>query len=707
MLSFAEVEFACVGATTVVDVVLLLTLAERRNYRHAVLPIVLLVVGTCLWHGGAFVHLFLFGVPGNWTRVVQCVSMWTMVAGLLLIPSAMLHGIWRLSRTGLATQTSLNYWYLAAYLPLVMLPPVCRSIAVDPSAEFFVLVHDWVMLYAVWLGLVNVFAAIGMLRLRRRFTESSSRQFLFWMALALVALALYQSFTLLYAFDEWPDQKPTLLLGVVVSPLLPVLLFAYFVVRFNFMRLVFKRTIIYGAIIAGLWLAHHILFAPLLRSLAERYLVDLGIVEAIVLVSLVLLYRPLRRRVAEALRYLMGSRVDITRQGCRRLSLELSGLIGRPPREILTWFVAGLKQSLSLKYATIWLFDPQGKNVEGYGAGPSLSPETVQLLANDLAEAGLASCDRDTAPTPAAADCLDAAGAALAVIFRQGNTSGLLLLGRTTRNRDLGEEEAGAVLLLCEQLAVTLNNSALQIEALAAERHALQNDKLSALGLLASSIAHEVKNPLSSIKTIATVMAEDLGDDHPHAEDLRLVLGEIDRLSTTTSQLLQFARPASSRGDASHLAPVIRGMLQMMRHLARQRGVELEAALPEELPSVRVDENALREICFNLISNSIEAAGANGRVVIRCYLSDEHVVAHFQDNGPGIPPEVQDRMFEPFVSTKPLGTGLGLYTINRRVQECGGDICCESGPERGTCFTVKLPCSIPQPTTTQPEIAHP
>lgn len=157
---------------------------------------------------------------------------------------------------------------------------------------------------------------------------------------------------------------------------------------------------------------------------------------------------------------------------------------------------------------------------------------------------------------------------------------GLLVFGRRKGHRDLSEEEVSAVVLLAEQLAITLNSRLLHAERLEAERKVLQSEKLSALGLLASSIAHEVKNPLSSIKTIATVLAEQLGPGSSHAEDLQLIAGEVDRLALTTSQLLAFARPSRKEGEPCQVERVLEGTLQVMRHLAKQREVSLDFQHP-------------------------------------------------------------------------------------------------------------------------------
>jgi signal transduction histidine kinase len=324
------------------------------------------------------------------------------------------------------------------------------------------------------------------------------------------------------------------------------------------------------------------------------------------------------------------------------------------------------------------------------GACEHLSDAEAETLRSGLLEAEMRFCVWGTAPTAVTADLIEAADASLAVVIAQQNVQGLLVVGRQRFQQQPNDEAINTLVLLVEQLAGAMNNSVLQSERMHAERRALQNEKLSTLGLLAGSIAHEVKNPLSSIKTIASVLAEQLGPSSVHGEDLQLILGEIDRLSTTTSQLLDFARPTAPNSQNA-LVPVLERTLHIMRHVAGQHDVTIDGPPQASLPSVTADESSLREIFFNLLSNSIDAAGAGGRVSIDCREEDGYLVTEFRDTGPGIAPEVQDRLFAPFFTTKPQGTGLGLYVVARRVRELGGEIRCHSAVGQGTSFIVKLP----------------
>jgi signal transduction histidine kinase len=224
----------------------------------------------------------------------------------------------------------------------------------------------------------------------------------------------------------------------------------------------------------------------------------------------------------------------------------------------------------------------------------------------------------------------------------------------------------------------------------------LQNEKLSTVGLLAGSIAHEVKNPLSAIKTLTAVLAEELGPASPHAEDLRMIRSEVDRLSATISQLLGFIRPARASREGCALEPLLQSTLGIMRHWAHERGVSIAPSCEAAAACVAADEATVREILFNLLKNAVEAVDRGGTVSVRTRVVDaadeaSHVVVEIQDNGRGLTPEVQDRLFEPFVTTKAAGTGLGLYLVGREVRAAGGRIDCRSSPQDGTLFTFTLP----------------
>jgi len=678
------------GAAAVFDTVLLLTLLERRNWPFVRLPIVNMILGLWLWHVGLFILFLLTGLPGSWPWTMQGCCMLAMSAGLLLMPCGMIHGTWRVWQSELEVQDRPQRVYRFSYVPLLILFPLAPLYFTPGRGNFYAVTASLELPYFLFVGLVNLVAAGVFLSAAPGLKLPQARPFFRQMAFVLLALTALKGVLLLLR-AAWPQGEQNWMFFLALSPLIPALLFAYFVIRYQFLQIILERTFVYGAILAGVLLLHQLVFQDVSAALPESYRLHLVFLEAVTLAALIFFYKPLRQRTAEALRYFLGVRVSVIRERLRQLARDLSARAGTRPAELFDWFVRDLKDALQVEYVASWLFNDAGEIDSRWGDTDYWPEERAVWLYGHMRSADLVTCSRRQAPERQVMRCFQETAAALAVIKATAKVAGLLVVGRGRHNRDLGEEETNAVLLLVEQLAITADNSILQAERREAERRALQNEKLSALGLLASSIAHEVKNPLSAIKTIATVLAEDLGPDSPHAQEVNVILGEVDRLACTTEQLLRSVRPPASSSGPTSIPEVLGGTLRLLRHLAGKQNIAIETNLADNLPLVQAGEQPLREIFLNLLTNSLEAAGAGGRVLIRCHCDNGFVVTEVNDNGPGIAEEVRSHLFEPFLTTKQNGTGLGLYVVGRHVGELGGSIRCESGPGRGTSFTVKLP----------------
>jgi signal transduction histidine kinase len=472
------------------------------------------------------------------------------------------------------------------------------------------------------------------------------------------------------------------------------ILFGYVLLRFNFFRLALERAIVYGAVLAAVAMLHQFVFQEASLALPRSGRYALVAIEAALLGMVVILYRPLRERIAETIRTFTGTRLADRRDRLRDFSMRLSAQVQRPQVAILAWFATELTAALDVDFVAGWIFWPPGTVHARYGDAARLTDEYATCLAEHMRTRSQATCYPPYALGPGRLEAFQQAGISMAVRREHDGVAGLLLVGKHARSRDPSDEEASAIVLLVEQLAITLDNSRLIADRLVAERRAGHLEKLSALGLMSSAIAHEIKNPLSAVKTIAAVLGENLGPDSPHAEDVAVIRGEIDRLAATTQQLLALTRPqpiGENGENAVCVRQVLTSTAQLLSRLARPREISLETHIADDLPAVRGDEATLREIVFNLVSNSLDAAPAGGHVMLRGERINGHVVIEVRDDGHGISAAVMARLFEPFVTTKTTGTGLGLYVVRRRVAELGGDIECASVPG-DTTFLVKIPC---------------
>lgn len=688
---FTSLELLAYGAAVVTDTVLLATLLDRRNFARVMLPLVIFTVSVWLFHLATFCHAYFDALETNWAAGIHLTLMIAMLVGLAVMPSALLHLLWRLRASGFALNTPPDARIVVLYWPLLLTPAVARAFGVDPRERFLELCRPFAVPYLVWAGLVVVATVVVSYRVARREEDPAQQKFFRLLGSSLIATAAL-AFVAVPAALIWPNSPPVLQLLAVLAPVVPVALFTYFVVRFNFLRLFTERTLIYAAVSVVLLLAYELASNRMHAQIRQRWGINAAILQGALLVSLIMLAPPLRRRVLEALRYLVSSqRMVALRAKIRHLAVRITERAGETPAALCEGFADDLRQALSLSYVSAWLADGDGRLTPLAPASSSLPPVDITTLYADLQSEPHTLYTWRDAPTASALAALQHCDASGAIVFAARRVRGLLVLGRRSRNRDFGEEEASILVVLVEQLAVAMENSQLQQDRLAAERQAQQNERLRSLGLLASAVAHEVRNPLSAIKTIAAVVAEDLGATSPHADDLHLIVSESNRLSQTTSELLAFARPAPDVGPAGSFTATLNSTLAVLRHHARQREITLDAEIPAGLPGVRIGGSALQEIFFNLLNNSIEATGRGGRVTVSCRQSNGHVVAEVCDNGPGIEPAIQNQLFQPFVTTKDSGGGMGLYIVGCRVREAGGAIECASRADHGTTFIVRLP----------------
>jgi signal transduction histidine kinase len=258
----------------------------------------------------------------------------------------------------------------------------------------------------------------------------------------------------------------------------------------------------------------------------------------------------------------------------------------------------------------------------------------------------------------------------------------------------LSGEIQAAMRLLCEQLPAAIDVARLIGEKLRLERELAERERLAALGQMAASISHNLKNPLGSIKTILQVQLENPEMPDSLKSETQMVLAEISRLSNKLGQLLQFSRPAilGETAGVCDLAEVLKEVTEVLRHEAERKGTHLEILSNGNVP-VAVGREAVSDITSNLVVNAIEAASPNGNVRVLIAQENGKAYLRVEDNGKGIPADLRDKVMQPFFTTKTQGTGLGLAIVAKRVAEANGTLELESPTTegRGTRFSVRLP----------------
>ena len=230
------------------------------------------------------------------------------------------------------------------------------------------------------------------------------------------------------------------------------------------------------------------------------------------------------------------------------------------------------------------------------------------------------------------------------------------------------------------------------------ERERLR-DRLAAVGEMAAVIAHEVKNPLAGIEVMAGLLRRKI----PDAPDAQMVLTDIiseaKMANAIVQEVLDFVRPIRLQVEHTSIADAVQGAIQLADSKGKRGNVEVSVKLPDGLPHINADQHQITQVFTNLLMNAYEAMGGKGRVTISADLmrledggdGRAAVLIEFTDNGPGIPPDVADKVFDPFFTTKAQGSGLGLAIVRKIVDAHDGRIDLRTTPGQGTTIRVTLP----------------
>jgi two-component system sensor histidine kinase HydH len=224
-----------------------------------------------------------------------------------------------------------------------------------------------------------------------------------------------------------------------------------------------------------------------------------------------------------------------------------------------------------------------------------------------------------------------------------------------------------------------------------------RSERLSTLGNMAARVAHEIRNPLSSIKGFATYLGARQGDEADR-EAARTMIGEVDRLNRVVAELLDFARPANLNIVDANLGDILERTVRLAETDARSGGVSLSLALQEGGdPALRVavDVERITQAMLNLVLNAVQATDLGGAVTLTILPARaDRAVIRVDDTGCGMAPEVLAQVFSPYFTTRATGTGLGLSIVAKIVEDHHGEIRMTSAPGSGTSVTLWLPLSL-------------
>ncbi|RXK55591.1 GAF domain-containing protein [Oleiharenicola lentus] len=253
------------------------------------------------------------------------------------------------------------------------------------------------------------------------------------------------------------------------------------------------------------------------------------------------------------------------------------------------------------------------------------------------------------------------------------------------------DDEKRLFTALANFATVALHNARLYSRVFHSEEVLRKNETLTTLGLLAAEIAHEIRNPLTVIKLLHGPLGADFAPADPRRKDLQIITEKIEQLEGLVTRVLSFARAPASLHSRWSLDEILSDTNHLLRAKLAQAGVELHYTPPAGAVAVDVNKGQIQQVFLNLALNAFHAMPQGGELRITCATEGANVLIDVSDTGGGIPPEVQPRIFESFLSTRAGGTGLGLTIALRIVKDHHGSLQLRSTGPRGTTMRVTLP----------------
>jgi two-component system, sporulation sensor kinase E len=282
------------------------------------------------------------------------------------------------------------------------------------------------------------------------------------------------------------------------------------------------------------------------------------------------------------------------------------------------------------------------------------------------------------------------------VIERRESVAGI---GNSNRHEVAGDERGGSDSPTLATGAEQVGHVMILRDITQSRRTAqqtIESERLNALTLLAAGVAHEIGNPLNSLHIHLQLMERSLqkpdGDAKAELQQsIDVARSEVNRLDSIVTQFLRAIRPSRPQLRPENLNTIVEEAVRFFTPEIQDRDIVVEQELRSDLPLLQLDRDQLKQAFYNVIKNSLEAMKRRGTLRIRTDTDDTHVLIRFVDTGSGMSAESLSRVFEPYFTTKPSGTGLGLLIVRRIVREHGGELSIESGQGKGLTLTIRLP----------------
>ncbi|MFN2517046.1 MAG: sensor histidine kinase [Pyrinomonadaceae bacterium] len=674
-------------------------LVSRRRLSPVERVLFALALSMCGWHSSNLIITLhgLFGLGynkwGTLLRFADTVAVFSITFAYSFLLHVHIH-LWA-NASDRPLKRSEKIRISLSYAPTVFLTIAIYKIWTGNYAPMLTRLNFFVIPMAVWITYVLSVIAITELLIGKRTRNLSEQRIMRTLAASFVIIGLVILAALAFGLGEGTQVGLYLKTIANLGSLLPSVLLAYYIYRYRYLELIIEESLIVTSFAAVVLTIYIYGIRTIGDWMTSRYGVRPGVVEALLILGLALAAAPLRGWLGKRFHKLFEREAALYRQIVSRISSH-AGQYKQLP-ELLDFVQQQTTTALGLRKVRIFLSGLADlEDVRDNGRTNGDSNRTVgQLSGRPVTESWVEEIldvsSRDGWSPVEENPLLDDQGYTIAYpLRREERISGLLLVDAASGT--LTQDTRSILEILAGQVAIAIEDCRLVEENVRLERRLAERERLATLGQMAATVAHEIKNPLSAIKSIAQVMGEDKSLSQEYARDLSLIVGETDRLGQSVTQLLTFARKETPSELPARAGQLIHSVVRLFEIGAEKEKIRLHVKIESDAELGGAAVSAIRVALSNLLLNALQATPSGGEIVITEKVENGDLVLLVEDSGAGVPADLRRRIWEPFFTTKQRGTGLGLAIVLKRMQEAGGTARLYSGVNgAGAKFELRVP----------------
>src|SRR5215510_8965421 len=561
-------------------------------------------------------RLFDLG-PDTWTTLLRFADT-VAVVSITFAYSFLLHvhlHLWA-NAHGRPLNKSEHIRVYLSYIPTIFLVVAVPKLWNGDYEPMFTKLSFFVIPFAFWIAYVLGLIAVTEILIARRTTNLSERRIMRTLAASFIGVGLVIFAALAAGVGAGTTAGLYLKTIANLGSLLPSVLLAYYIYRYRYLEIIIEESLVVLTFAMVVLTVYLFGIRTIGDWMTQRYGFRPGLVEALLILALALVAAPLRGWLAQRFHKLFEREAALYKEIVARIG-SYAGQY-KDLSDLLHFVEERTTGALGLRQLRIFVED---------------SESWVQEVLEKSKQSGWL-------PVEDEAVLNDQSFKIAYALRREDKVQGLLAVDAASAS--LTPDARTILGLLADQVAIAIDDSRLLEENLRLERELAERERLASLGRMAATVAHEIKNPLSAIKSIAQVMREDESLSHEYARDLKLIVGETDRLSQSVTQLLSFARKESAAGQPLSVDELVRSVADLFRANAREQGIVLDCEVSVQAELAGRSVAAVRDALSNLVINALQATPNGGRVEMSAVTANGDLVISVEDTGSGVPADLRE-----------------------------------------------------------------